>query len=356
MDANELPLDLDNPPPSEPSSPCRPADLARSNTFGEMSPQATRQRDNISLQQEHNMQEEVASGKLELELSDGTIIAAAVSVAVLLVLTFIILGVNTCASLRRRASSSSSNSNNTTNNSGAGVAGNQGYVVEMQAHGDAPQQVREEDVDDDEDEEQQKSQHEEQEHRPLSEHNEEDCSEEEETAAGEEGDQAQGQSNQPAGPVETGTARVAHLVARGAVSMVDIRRRRKPRAALPSSQTVRDISSLPDLEWAQSLTTGGGRSAVVSGLTSAGSAGLPVQSCAAPTRGTKLGDGDDVVGGRKKEEETLSSSRASSSKSSKESKRKVLRKMVGRNRVKEWCERGMGMSNGGGFGPYAGMY
>ncbi|ROV92653.1 hypothetical protein VSDG_06581 [Cytospora chrysosperma] len=234
--------DLDDPPTSNPS-PRRPAGPLRSSTFGELPPQAHQQAGNMSPQQE-SRQEEIAPDKLELDLNAG---------------------VYTCASLRRRLGSIGSNNNNNNKDNNVGVtAGSRHHDVEVQAHAKAPQR---EQLHHEEDKEQW-STHKEGERWPLGEETEEDGDEYEDEDEDEDEDELEaGHGGRgEARAAETGTARVAHLVARGAVSMVDIRRRTPP-SLLPSSRTVRDISSLPDLAWAQSLTTGGGRA-----VTSAASA------------------------------------------------------------------------------------
>ncbi|ROW06200.1 hypothetical protein VMCG_04576 [Cytospora schulzeri] len=317
---------LDDPSPNE-AFPRRPAGLPRSNTFGDTETQSTQKTEVMLLQQDEQTQEVVAPDKLELDVNAGRIIAVAVTVSVAVVLTLIILGVYTCASLLRRLSSSSSSSDDDeSNKTNSGVAArDRKYDIEMQAHINTPQR-------------QQQHSKTEEERSPLSKNKEEDDygDDDDETDEGEEGKEVN--------TVETGTARVAHLVARGSVSMVDIRRR-TPRF-LPSSRTVRDIASLPDLAWAQSLTTGGGRT-VVSVTTSESTSALV--SSVPISRGDLGGDAD------KKEGSTKTATTSSSSSSS--SKRKGFRKMVKKNKVREWCERGMGMGMGsGGFGPYAGMY
>jgi hypothetical protein len=128
--------------------------------------------------------------------------------------------------------------------------------------------------------------------------------------------------------IEVGTAQVARMrrVPAGSVSITNIGRGKAP-VPLGASQSVRDVGSLPDLAWAETLTTGGGRRpGVVPGplVSSATATALP----------------------------------ASSPKSSSVRSEKVLqersesRRAVKRKAIREWCARG----SGGGFGPYSGAY
>ncbi|KAG6356609.1 hypothetical protein INS49_014482 [Diaporthe citri] len=128
--------------------------------------------------------------------------------------------------------------------------------------------------------------------------------------------------------IEVGTARVAHFrrVPTGTVSIRNIGRGKAP-APLGSSQSVRDVVSLPDLAWAETLTTGGGRrpDAVVS----APAAAVP------PAPATRT-----------------SSKSSGSERSKKLQERSESRRAVKRKAIREWCARG----SGGGLGPYSAAY
>lgn len=143
--------------------------------------------------------------------------------------------------------------------------------------------------------------------------------------------------------IEVGTAQVVRIrrVPAGSVSITNIGRGKAP-VPLGSSQSVRDVVSLPDLAWAETLTTGGGRRPGVTPN--------PMGTAAAATgTGTATGTALPVV---------PKSSRSSSSKSGSVRSKKVLqersesRKAVKRKAIREWCARG----SGGGLGPYSGAY
>lgn len=129
--------------------------------------------------------------------------------------------------------------------------------------------------------------------------------------------------------IEVGTARMARIrhVPAGSVSITNIGRGKAP-APLGSSQSVRDVTSLPDLAWAETLTTGGGRRpGVVSAPVSA-----PVAAAAPATRAP--------------------SKSSSSERPTKLQERSESRRAVKRKAIREWCARG----SGGGLGPYSAAY
>ena len=295
--------DLEDPPPDE-ARPRRPAGLPRSNTFGEVSPHAVQQEPDASLRHEE-AQQDVALGWQEIDANAGMIFAILVSLSTLT--PMIITGFYACASPHRRFSSNY-DSDTTTDTIFD-------HDAEMKARAGAPGQEQQQPKGDG----QREAAHMEAERCSLGEHTTQHDEE------GEEGKEGGGDTI----AVETGTARVAQLVTPGTISMVDIRRR-DPRP-LKSSRSVRDVSSLPDLAWAQSLTTGGGRSAAS-------------VDAVKPVKSVEFVDPSQVP--------TKSNGAAAATKMP--PKKKGLRKLVTKRTVREWCERGMGAGPGG-FGPYAGM-
>ncbi|KAK7749788.1 hypothetical protein SLS53_000367 [Cytospora paraplurivora] len=267
-----------NDPSLDDPYPRRPPGLPRSNTFGELSPPNT-----LQAQDSLPTLVGVALNHEEIDTKDGIYI---------------------CASLHRQSGSSDSDSENNSEVAG----GNQYSDLEMQT------QQKREDI----------------EHRPLGGYIG--------TGQGEGGEEEVDEHEEGADPVDMGIARVAHIVTPGTVSMVEIRRR-KPGPLMPS-RSVRDVASLPDLAWAQSLTTASGRSvasvASVASMDSGKSVRVP----------QTLGDANKKVPSPPTTTITLT-------------KRKRSRKLLKKKKVKEWCERGMGMgsasaSASGVFGPYAG--
>lgn len=154
--------------------------------------------------------------------------------------------------------------------------------------------------------------------------------------------------------IEVGTAKVARIrrVPAGSVSMVNIGRSKAPVVPAGASQSVRDVFSLPDLAWAETLTTGGGRRPGVmvpisvppmtaSASASATAAATATATAASTASGTGL---------------PVSSSKSSSSSSVRSRKglqeRSESRRAVKRKAIREWCARG----SGGGLGPYSAAY
>lgn len=133
--------------------------------------------------------------------------------------------------------------------------------------------------------------------------------------------------------IEVGTARVARLrrVPAGSVSIRNIGRGKVP-APLGSSQSVRDVVSLPDLAWAETLTTGGGRRPDVVSVPAAPTPPPPPP----PPPATR----------------TSSKKSGSSERSKKLQERSESRRAVKRKAIREWCARG----SGGGLGPYSAAY
>lgn len=132
--------------------------------------------------------------------------------------------------------------------------------------------------------------------------------------------------------IEVGTARVARIrrVPAGSVSIRNIGRGKVP-APLGSSQSVRDVVSLPDLAWAETLTTGGGRRPDVVSVPAA-----PTPPPHSPPPATR----------------TSSKKSGSSERSKKLQERSESRRAVKRKAIREWCARG----SGGGLGPYSAAY
>lgn len=136
--------------------------------------------------------------------------------------------------------------------------------------------------------------------------------------------------------IEVGTARVARIrrMPAGTVSIRNIGRGKAP-APLPlgASQSVRDVVSLPDLAWAETLTTGGGRRPdVVGSAPAAAAAGPPPRPPPPATRASSKSSGSD--------------------RSKKLQERSESRRAVKRKAIREWCARG----SGGGLGPYSAAY
>lgn len=130
--------------------------------------------------------------------------------------------------------------------------------------------------------------------------------------------------------IEVGTAEVARIrhVPAGSVSITNIGRGKAP-SPLGSSKSVRDVTSLPDLAWAETLTTGGGRRPdVVSAPAAAAAAAAPPPATRAPSKGS------------------------GSERSKKLQERSESRRAVKRKAIREWCARG----SGGGLGPYSAAY
>lgn len=140
--------------------------------------------------------------------------------------------------------------------------------------------------------------------------------------------------------IEVGTAKVVRIrrVPAGSVSITNIGRGKAP-VPLGSSQSVRDVVSLPDLAWAETLTTGGGRRP--------GVVPNPMDTAAAATgTGTATGTALPVM----PKPSTSSSSKSGSVRSKKVmQERSESRKAVKRKAIREWCARG----SGGGLGPYS---
>lgn len=133
--------------------------------------------------------------------------------------------------------------------------------------------------------------------------------------------------------IELGTARLAHIrrVPAGTVSIRNIGRGKAP-APLGSSKSVRDVVTLPDLAWAETLTTGGGRRPPV--VVSVPAAAPPAPAPPPPPA-------------------TRTSSKSSGTERSKKlQERTESRRAVKRKAIKEWCARG----SGGGLGPYSAAY
>jgi hypothetical protein len=130
--------------------------------------------------------------------------------------------------------------------------------------------------------------------------------------------------------IQVGTAQIARIrhVPAGSVSIMNIGRG-KATVPLGSIKSVRDVGSLPDLAWAETLTTGGGRrpgvvpDPLAPGSSSATTAALPMSSSKSSS----------VVRPKKMLQERSESRRA-----------------VKRKAIREWCARG----SGGGLGPYPG--
>lgn len=137
--------------------------------------------------------------------------------------------------------------------------------------------------------------------------------------------------------IEVGTARVARIrrVPAGSVSIRNIGRG-KVLAPLGSSQSVRDVVSLPDLAWAETLTTGGGRRPDVVSAPSPAPAPAAAPAPAPPPPATR----------------TSSKKSGSSERSKKLQERSESRRAVKRKAIREWCARG----SGGGLGPYSAAY
>lgn len=133
--------------------------------------------------------------------------------------------------------------------------------------------------------------------------------------------------------IEVGTARVERLrrVPAGSVSIRNIGRG-KARETLGWSQSVRDVVTLPDLAWAETLTTGGGRRPDVVVPAPAVAAAPPPHPPATTRASSKS---------------TSGSERAKKLQERSESRRAVKRKAI-----REWCARG----SGGGLGPYSAAY
>ncbi|KAI7785511.1 hypothetical protein LA080_006932 [Diaporthe eres] len=140
--------------------------------------------------------------------------------------------------------------------------------------------------------------------------------------------------------IEVGTARVAHVrrVPAGTVSIRNIGRG-KAKAPLGSSQSVRDVVTLPDLAWAETLTTGGGRRpGVVVSTPAAAPPPLPPPLPPPP---------------RPPHPATRTSSKSSGTERPKKlQERSESRRAVKRKAIREWCARG----SGGGLGPYSAAY
>lgn len=136
--------------------------------------------------------------------------------------------------------------------------------------------------------------------------------------------------------IEVGTARVARIrrVPAGSVSIRNIGRGGAAPVPMGSSQSVRDVVSLPDLAWAETLTTGGGRRPAVICAPAAGP--LPPPPPLPPATTT-----------------TRASSKSSGSERSRKlQERSESRRAVKRKAIREWCARG----SGGGIGPYSAAY
>lgn len=152
--------------------------------------------------------------------------------------------------------------------------------------------------------------------------------------------------------IEVGTAKVARIrrVPAGSVSIMNIGRGKAAVVPAGESQSVRDVFSLPDLAWAETLTTGGGRRPgamvpiSVPPMTASASASASVTAAAAATA---TASGTDLP---------VSSSKSSSSGSVRSKKglqeRSESRRAVKRKAIREWCARG----SGGGLGPYSAAY
>ncbi|KAI3396430.1 hypothetical protein diail_12150 [Diaporthe ilicicola] len=143
--------------------------------------------------------------------------------------------------------------------------------------------------------------------------------------------------------IEVGTARVAHfkLVPAGAVSIRNIGWSKGSPLSLMSSGSVRDVVSLPDLAWAETLTTGGGRRPGIA--PAAPAAPLPSPPLLAPsttrTSSTETCSSSSRNGGPREPSRKLQ-------------ERSESRRAVKKKAIKEWCARG----SGGSLGPYAGAY
>lgn len=134
--------------------------------------------------------------------------------------------------------------------------------------------------------------------------------------------------------VEVGTARVARLVRvpAGSVSIRNIGRGKIPAPGpLGWSQSVRDVVSLPDLAWAETLTTGGGRRPDVVPAPAVAVAPPPPPPPPAARASCKS---------------------SGSERSKKLQERSESRRAVKRKAIREWCARG----SGGGLGPYSAAY
>ncbi|KAG8158948.1 hypothetical protein KVR01_011391 [Diaporthe batatas] len=148
--------------------------------------------------------------------------------------------------------------------------------------------------------------------------------------------------------IEVGTAKVARIrrVPAGSVSITNIGRGKAAAVPVGASQSVRDVFSLPDLAWAETLTTGGGRRpgamVPISFPPMTGPAPAPARA-SAPAAGS--GTAVPV---------SSSSGSRSSSVRSKEGlqERSDSRRAVKRKAIREWCARG----SGGGLGPYSAAY
>ncbi|KAL1881854.1 hypothetical protein Daus18300_000907 [Diaporthe australafricana] len=149
--------------------------------------------------------------------------------------------------------------------------------------------------------------------------------------------------------IEVGTARVAHfkLIPAGTVSITNIGRTKDP-VSLKSSQSVRDVVSLPDLAWAESLTTGGGRRPGVAPFAAAAAPPSPPPPRAAASRATSISSKTISTSSKK----TTSTSSKEREPSKKLQERTESRRAVKRKAIKEWCARG----SGGSLGPYSGAY
>ncbi|POS77904.1 hypothetical protein DHEL01_v203696 [Diaporthe helianthi] len=146
--------------------------------------------------------------------------------------------------------------------------------------------------------------------------------------------------------IEVGTAKEARitLVPAGSVSITNIGRG-KAAVVVPwgESQSVRDVFSLPDLAWAETLTTGGGRrpGAMVP-------LPIPPMAASAPAIATAGGTAHPLSPSKSS---SISSSNSMRSKKGLQ-ERSESRKAVKRKAIREWCARG----SGGGLGPYSAAY
>lgn len=134
--------------------------------------------------------------------------------------------------------------------------------------------------------------------------------------------------------IEVGTARVARIrrVPAGSVSIRNIGRGVAAPVPMGSSQSVRDVVSLPDLAWAETLTTGGGRRPAVISTPAAGPPAPPPPLPPPTTRASSKSSGSE--------------------RSRKLQERSESRRAVKRKAIREWCARG----SGGGIGPYSAAY
>lgn len=139
--------------------------------------------------------------------------------------------------------------------------------------------------------------------------------------------------------IEVGTARVAHIrrVPAGSVSITNIGRSKGP-VSLGSSKSVRDVVSLPDLAWAETLTTGGGRRP--------GIAPPPLPRPLPPSTATAATTAIPLSATTP----NLPTSVKKRQPSGKLQERSESRRAVKKKAIMEWCARG------GGFGPYSAAY